>query len=74
MQYCGVGEFIMKKHLLLAAIPFVLSACMPHPQPTVERQKIKADCVMGLMSACAEIGHIAREEQDAEMAAMTTPK
>lgn len=53
------------KAIATISLVLLVSACAP-VQPTEERQQIKANCVAGDMSACAEIGHQARREMDSQ--------
>jgi hypothetical protein len=57
----------MKRLVLVLLIPLVVSACgWKARQPTEARQTLKDQCVAGDFNACAEIGHMARAEMNAQ--------
>jgi outer membrane lipopolysaccharide assembly protein LptE/RlpB len=57
----------MKRLVLVLLIPLVVGACgWKARQPTDARQALKDQCVAGDYNACAEIGHMARAEMNAQ--------
>ena len=57
----------MKRISLVVLLPLILTACGTWKQPTEERRAIKEKCVAADYQACAEIGHLAREEMNAQV-------
>ncbi len=58
----------MKRISLVVLLPLILTACSAWKQPTAERRATKERCVAGDYLACSEIGHLAREEMNAQAA------
>ncbi|UWQ92513.1 hypothetical protein QEZ52_07045 [Aliisedimentitalea scapharcae] len=57
----------MKRISLVLLLPLILTACGGWKQPTEERRATKERCVAGDYDACAEIGHLAREEMNGQV-------
>jgi len=59
-----LGDFVLKKFVLLLSVPLALSACGGTKElPTQELRDMKPACAAGDMSVCSDIGHTIRRQR-----------
>lgn len=53
----------MKKITVLTLTALALAACVSQPkQPTAEMQQLQTNCSAGDMTACSDLGHLAKSQ------------